>query len=240
MVEKDVNEENSRESAMPPTAANEMNGNQPVARPEELDLSHGENEQARKTTAKDGAQIDGAKKASAQVVSSWRGSYDEMINACEAIAIFIEGGPNADAKKVFIGELVCGGVLSQEEAQLGTDASKVSKSKKIGKVAALLRDDQVRPFLGPSHSTLYAVSQLAEALPDKGKLTKLVKIFKSSPGGEVTRSFVESQVRLLKGKQNAEVKKQSARSWPRSMPRSRRNSPTCSTRAIALTSGSLI
>jgi len=101
----------------------------------------------------------------------------------------------------FFEELVRGNLLSPADAKRGRQSSKVSKFKRIGSVAEILRDDRVRRHLTASYTTLYSVAQLAELLPVDSRISELANILEACPG-PLTRKYVGDETRRLQLQRN--------------------------------------
>jgi hypothetical protein len=131
------------------------------------------------------------------VVSGLRSSVRAVIGACVLVSETVrrfEG--NDDSFNAFLDVLVDGNVIPRKQARLGRKSSKLSKLRKIGDYAELLRRDEVIEHLEPGYTVNYHVTLLYEALPgdEKARVKRLVQILKVEGG--LSREFLIHQTKL--------------------------------------------
>jgi len=131
------------------------------------------------------------------VVSGLRSSVRAVIDACVLVAETVrrfEG--DRESLDEFLDVLADGNVIPRKQARLGSKSSKLSKLRKIGEYAELLRRNEIIKHLEPGYTVNYHVTLLYEALPgDEGaRVKRLVQILEVEGG--LSREFLIQQTRL--------------------------------------------
>jgi hypothetical protein len=107
------------------------------------------------------------------VIEQWRRSSEAIILACAYLATAIDAlGENDEYLKAFLGRLVSGGVLSENDALARLRAhGKLSMLRKIGQHAGTLLEPSILNLLPPSYSIIYQFCLLVDDIgADQAKL----------------------------------------------------------------------
>jgi hypothetical protein len=99
-----------------------------------------------------------------ELIARWRAAPESVIAACRILVGAVEEfGPSSPAFSSFLGKLVSGKVLSENDALSGMRKNgKLSMLKKIGEHADLLLSEPLLPLLSPGYSVLYQIALLIE------------------------------------------------------------------------------
>jgi hypothetical protein len=100
----------------------------------------------------------------------------------------------------FLAGLVDGHVLSAREARMGLSSPKLSKLRRIGEHAALLRHPEILALLKPGYSLLYQVVELYGELTgdETVKIKALTDVLSAAPGNELSREHLIEHTKLAK------------------------------------------
>jgi hypothetical protein len=136
----------------------------------------------------------------ALVVADFGASVEAGIRACVRVKDAVESFAGDRARlDMFIDGLVQGGVLSAAEAEMGLDSPKLSKLRKAGEHADLLRRPEVFSQLKPGYTILYHTVLLHEVLNgnEEERRNELVRKLQAA-GAELSREYLIEQTKLAK------------------------------------------